>query len=237
MRHWADRLLDPRDPAGANRAAAEFSRLLGPALVERRTGPRDDLLSALAHAEVDGERLGDADVLSHVRLLFAVGATTTSHAMGNMLSLLLRRPALLERARVEPPLRAAIVHEALRFEPPVANLPRLATGPLCIGGEEVPPGAMLLLGLAAANRDPRVFADPDRFDPDRPPQDVLTFGFGVKFCPGSHLARRELLTALEAVLERLPGLRLVDEEGADPAGGTLRHPSALHAAWDRPAPR
>ena len=170
-------------------------------------------------------------MLSHVRLLFAVGATTTSHALGNLLSVLLRRPALAERARREPALRAAIVHELLRFEPPVANLPRLATGPLAIAGVEIPPGTMLLLGLAAANRDPRVFPDPDRFDPERPIEDVLTFGFGVKFCPGSHLARRELLTALDAVLERLPGLRLVDEEGAEPEGGTLRHPRALRVVW------
>lgn len=235
MRRWADQLLNPRDAAGAAAAAAEFTNLLAPILAERRTAPRDDLLSALAHAEIEGERLRDDDVLSHVRLLFAVGATTTSHAMGNLLSALLRRPGLLERARREPPLRAAVVHELLRWDPPVANLPRLASRPLRIAGEDVPENTLLLLGLASANRDPRVFPDPDRFDPERPPQDVLTFGFGVKFCPGSHLARRELLTALDAVLERLPGLRLVGEDGASPEGGALRHPRALHAAWDAPA--
>jgi cytochrome P450 len=176
-------------------------------------------------------------VLSHVRLLFAVGATTTSHAMGNLLSTLLRRPALAERARREPSLRVGLVHELLRFEPPVANLPRIASQPVRVAGTDVPPNTLLLLSLAAANRDPRVFAAPDRFDPERPEQDVLTFGFGVKFCPGSHLARRELLTALDAVLERLPGLRLVDETGADPQGSTLRHPQALHAVWDAPGPR
>ena len=232
MRHWADQLLNPRDPAGAAAAAREFTDLLGPILAARRENPREDLLSALAHAVIDGERLSDEDVLSHVRLLFAVGATTTSHAMGNLLSTLLARPELLERARSEPALRPGLVHELLRFEPPVANLPRLSSRPLRVSGEEVPPGTLLLLGLACANRDPRVFADPDRYDPDRPPQDVLTFGFGVKYCPGAHLARRELLTALDAVLERLPGLRLVRDDGAAPEGGTLRHPRALHAAWD-----
>lgn len=232
MRRWADQLLNPRDPAGASAASAEFTNLLAPILAERRAEPRDDLLSALAHAEIEGERLRDEEVLSHVRLLFAVGATTTSHAMGNLLSALLRRPGLLARARRETALRAAVVHELLRWDPPVANLPRLASQPLRIAGEDVPEGTLLLLGLASANRDPRVFADADRFDPDRAAQDVLTFGFGVKFCPGSHLARRELLTALDAVLERLPGLHLVDEDGAAPEGGTLRHPRALRAAWD-----
>jgi len=232
MRRWADQLLNPRDPAGAAAASAEFTRLLAPILAERRVEPRDDLVSALAHAEIEGERLRDDDVLSHVRLLFAVGATTTSHAMGNLLATLLAQPGLVERARHEPALRAAIVHELLRCEGPVATLPRLASQPLRIGGAAVPAGTLLLLGLASANRDPRVFADPDRFAPERPAQDIMTFGFGVKFCPGSHLARRELLTALDAVLERLPGLRLVDREGAAPEGGTLRHPRALRVAWD-----
>lgn len=232
MRHWADQLLNPRDPRGAASAAREFTELLSPILAARRAEPREDLLSALAHAEIDGERLSDDDVLSHVRLLFAVGATTTSHAMGNLLSTLLARPELLERARREPALRPALVHELLRFEPPVANLPRLASRPLRVAGDDVPPGTLLLLSLACANRDPALFPDPDRYDPDRAPQDVLTFGFGVKYCPGAHLARRELLTALDAVLERLPGLRLVRDAGAAPEGGTLRHPRALHAAWD-----
>lgn len=232
MRHWADQLLNPRDPAGAAAAAREFTALLGPILAARRVEPREDLLSALAHAVLDGERLSDDDVLAHVRLLFAVGATTTSHAMGNLLSTLLARPDLLERARHEPALRPALVHELLRFEPPVANLPRLASRPLRLSGVEVPPGTLLLLGLACANRDPQVFADPDRYDPERPVQDVLTFGFGVKYCPGAHLARRELLTALDALLERLPGLRLVRADGAAPEGGTLRHPRALHVVWE-----
>jgi cytochrome P450 len=78
--------------------------------------------------------------------------------------------------------------------------------------------------------------EPDHFDPDRAPQDVLTFGFGVKYCPGAHLARRELLTALDAVIERLPGLRLVRDDGAAPEGGTLRHPRALHVAWQARSP-
>ncbi|MEW6270945.1 MAG: cytochrome P450, partial [Thermodesulfobacteriota bacterium] len=217
MRRWADRMLSyPRDPQGALAAAAEFSRVLAPLLAERRAEPRDDLVSALAHAELEGQRLADDDVLSHVRLLFAVGATTTSHAMGNLLATLLERPELLERARREPALRAGLVHEMLRFEGPLATLPRLVTRDATIGGVAVPGGSVLLLGLASANRDPRVFDEPDRFAPERAPQDVLTFGFGVKFCPGSHLARRELLTALDAVLERLPGLRLVERTGAAP---------------------
>lgn len=236
MRRWADQLLNPRDPVGARAAAAEFTHLLAPILAERHATPQDDLLSALAHAAIDGERLGDEEVLSHVRLLFAVGATTTSHALGNLLSVLLHRPDLMAEARREPPLRAALVHELLRYEPPVANLPRFASRPLQIAGVEIPANTPLLLGLAAANRDPRLFDEPDRFDPHRPDQDILTFGFGVKFCPGSHLARRELLTVLDAVLDRLPALHLTNATGSTPEGGTLRHPRALHVSWSVPAP-
>jgi len=232
MRRWADAMLSyPRDPAGAIAAAEELSALLRPLLGQRRAEPRDDLLSALAHADLAGERLSDDDVLSHVRLLFAVGATTTSHAMGNLLATLLDRPELLERARQEPGIRAALIHESLRWEGPLATLPRVAPAAARVAGEDVPAGTVLLLGLASANRDEARWGDPDQFDPARPVQDVVTFGFGSKFCPGSHLARRELLTALDAVLERLPGLRLVDRDGSAPEGGVLRRPRALRVAW------
>jgi cytochrome P450 len=233
MRRWADGMLSyPRDPTSAVAAAAELSGILRPLVAERRAAPGDDLLSALAHAEVDGERLAEEEILAQVRLLFAVGATTTSHAMGNLFATLLDRPALLERARAEPSLLPGIVHELLRWEGPLATLPRWAPERLRIAGEDVPGGTLLLLGIAAANRDPRRFSDPERFDPERPPQDVVTFGFGVKFCPGSHLARRELLTALEIVLERLPGLRLADGARSEPRGGVLRKPESLAVAWD-----
>src|SRR5262249_23436343 len=141
-------------------------------------------------------------------------------------------PEALDRARREPAIRAGIVHELLRWEGPLPTLPRWALAPTQVAGEEIPARTLLLLALASANRDPRVFANPDEFDPDRPVEEIVTFGFGVKFCPGSHLARRELLTALDVVLERLPGLRLVDRAGARPEGRVLRPTPALHVAWD-----
>jgi len=233
MRRWADTMLSyPSDPYGAVEAAKEFSEQLEPLLEERRERPGDDLLSELAAAEMGGETLTDDEVCSTVRLLFAVGATTTSHAMGNMLSALLQRPELFEQAHTDEALRAGVVHELLRWEGPLATLPRLAAKDARFAGVDIPAGTTMLFGLASANRDPRVVTDADTFDPKRPPKDILTFGFGAKFCPGSHLARRELLTGLTAALERLPGLRLVDPEGSEPRGGVLRHPDALHCAWD-----
>ncbi len=232
MRAWADAMLTfQSDPEGAVRAAEEFSAILQPLLDERRAEPRDDLLSALLAAEVDGEVLDDAEVCSTVRLMFTVGATTTSHALGNALSALLHRPDLLDPARGDERLRAGIVHELLRWDGPVATLPRLAPLGARFGDQELAPGTLLLFGIAAANRDPRAWSHPDDFDPTREPQDIVTFGFGQKFCPGSHLARREMLTALGVVLERLPGLALADPTGALPVGGVLRHPTALHVTW------
>jgi cytochrome P450 len=233
MRRWADKMLSfPTDPEGARAAAREFSTQLGPLLAQRRAEPREDLLSELAIAEVEGERLSDEEIFATIRLLFAVGATTTSHAMGNLLWTLLGRRELLDAARTDAGLRARIVHELLRFEGPLGVLPRYAPHDTDFAGASIPGGTVLLFGIASANRDPRVFADPDRFDPDRPPGEIVTFGFGRKFCPGSHLARRELLTALGVVLERLPGLHLTQASGCEPRGATLRHPEALHVAWD-----
>lgn len=233
MREWADKMLNyPADPDGAVAAAKEFSVQLGPLLEERREKPGDDLLSVLAATELEGEKLSDGEICATIRLMFAVGATTTSHAMANMLWALLERPELLERAREVEGLRPSIVHELLRWEGPLPTLPRLASKDARFAGTNIPAGTIMLFGLASSNRDPRVFEDPDTFDPERIPEDILTFGFGPKFCPGSHLARRELLTALTVVLERLPGLRLSDPEGSQPRGGVLRHPDALHVAWD-----
>jgi cytochrome P450 len=233
MRTWADRMLTyPSDPKGAVGAARAFSAVLEPLLDARRAAPEQDLLSALLAAEVDGEALDSEEVCSTVRLMFSVGATTTSHALGNMLSALLARPELLERARADEPWRAGIVHELLRWDGPLATLPRLAPLGAQFGDETFPPGTLLLFGIASANRDPRVWDDPDRFDPTRDPQEIVTFGFGQKFCPGSHLARRQLLTALGVLLDRLPGLRPADPHGASPVGGVLRHPTALQVAWD-----
>ncbi|MGH7823109.1 MAG: cytochrome P450, partial [Candidatus Binatia bacterium] len=234
-RAWARALLGyPADPQSALAASREVTRALEPLVEERRSAPRDDVLSHLLSAEHKGLRLTDEEVFSHVRLLFAVGATTTSDAMSSLFRALLTEPGLLDRARSDPAIRPRIVQESLRLEPPVASLPRLASGGE-IAGTEVPPGSFVIAGIAAANRDPEVYPDPDRFDPDREGPDVLTFGSGSKFCPGAQLGRRQLLAALEVVLERLPGLRLV--EAAEPSGAILRSVARLRVKWDPPASR
>ena len=230
QRRWALQMLSfPVDPDGALAAADAVTEFLMPALEERRREPRDDVLSRLLNAEHEGVRLTDFEVVSHVRLLYAVGATTTSDSMSSLFWTLLTHPDLLDRARREPDLRPRIVHELLRWEPPVALLPRVAPRGGEIAGVPIPEGGILLAAIASANRDETVFDDPDRFDPDRDEGEVLTFGFGNKFCPGSHLARRQLLAALDVVLERLPNLRLVAAD--PPSGGILRRTEHLEVCW------
>ena len=235
QREWALAILsEPSNPEGARRAADELSGVISPVVAERRNDPGSDVISQLVTGEFQGIRLSDEEVHSHVRLLFAVGATTTSDALSNLLWTLLHRPELVDRVRHEPEIRPAVVRELLRWEPPVPLLPRMALRDGMIGGVHIPAGSMLLAGIASANRDPDRFDRPDTFDIDRPDADVLTFGFGVKFCPGTHMAKQQLLAALDVILERLPGLRLAaDDSGAEPSGCNLRSVSSLQCEWDR----
>ena len=219
----------PWSPDEAVAAGMEVTRFIEPVLDERRRHPGDDVLSHLLSAEFKGTRLTEAEVVSHIRLLYAVGATTTSDAMSSLFWTLLTQPGLLERARREPAVRGCIVEELLRWEPPVAILPRMAARGGVVGGVTVPDGTLILAALSAANRAPEVFADADCFDPDRDTSEALTFGYGSKHCPGAHLGYQQLRAGLDVILERLPRLRLV--EASKPSGAILRAVPRLRVAW------
>jgi cytochrome P450 len=150
--------------------------------------------------------------------------------MSSLFWALLTQPGVLDAARDEPESRPLIVNELLRCEPAVPILPRRAALGGEIAGTEIPEGARVLAGIAGANREPERFPDPDRFDPRRSPTEVMTFGFGSKFCPGMHLARQQLSVALDVALERLPGLQLV--EAAEPQGAVLRSSPSVTATWE-----
>jgi cytochrome P450 len=220
----------PVSPAEALDAVREVRRWIEPAIDARRRNPGDDVLSHLLGTEFKSKRLTEQEVLAHVLLLYAVGATTTSDAMSSLFWILLSEPGLLERAREDPACRPRIVRELLRYEPAVAILPRMVANGGTLGGFDVPPGTFVLAALAAANRDPEMFADPDRFDVERDAPETLTFGFGSKHCPGSHLGKGQLEVALDAVIDRLPGLRLI--EASEPSGSILRSVERLEVAWD-----
>src|SRR5262249_2485259 len=161
QRRWALQMLSfPVDPDAALAAADAVTDFLMPALEERRREPRDDVLSYLLHAEHDGVRFTDFEVISHVRLLYAVGATTTSDSMSNLFWRLLMHRGLLARARGGREPRPRLVQELLGGEPPVALLPRLAPLGGEIAGVTIPEGGILLAAIASANRDEAVFAEP-----------------------------------------------------------------------------
>ncbi len=126
-------------------------------------------------------------------------------------------------------MRAA-AEEAIRLDPPTAWIPRLNPSDVVWHDIPIPAGAPMFLGIMAANRDPAVYDDPDRFDVRRHPTTVMTFGYGLHFCLGAHLARAELETALQIILERLPDLRLAEDDGVRITGSIhhlLRGPNRL----------
>lgn len=220
-----DLFLFPWNPEKATRAWSAFRDYLAPIVRDRRERPGRDLLSALVQAELEGERLADDEIFSFLGILYPAGADTAFKAIASMMAAVLSERALFERARAEPRICAAIADETLRWEAPVALLPRRAARDSKLGGHAIATGDPMLLGITAANRDPAVFADPDRFDPDRRQlEKSLVFGHGPHFCLGAQLARAELRIALGALAERLPGMRLENPDDVETTGAILRGP-------------
>ena len=177
----------------------------------RRRAPKDDLVSALVTAEVDGERLERDDLLVNLLLVLVAGNETTRNLIGNGTLALLRNPDEIQRLRDDPALLNGAVDELLRFDSPVQLDGRVAREPVELRGKRISPGQRVLCLLGAANRDPQAFPDPDRLDVGRSAANHLSFGRGIHYCLGSPLARLEALVAFEALLPRLGGLRLAEE--------------------------
>ena len=212
---WVQGLFDyPFDPAHALKSADEIGRFLLPIIHARRVQPREDLISRLALAEVEGQRLSDEDILAFVKLLFPAGADTTYLTLGSMMNAVLGDERLAARLRADTSLIPAAVEESLRLFGAVCLLPRYTETGARVGDVDIPPDSWLLFGVRPAGRDAAVYPDPERFDLGRHPQRLVTFGGMPHFCLGVHLARAELCTSLELLLARLPGLRL--REGPTP---------------------
>lgn len=228
LKRWGDGLIDfPWDPEGAQRASREFTAYLTPLIESRRKSPGEDLLSSLATIEIEGERLEDEEIFSFLRLLFPAGADTTYRGLGSLFYAVLTHEAIWERVRADPDRVPAVVQEALRWEPPTALLPRFAPQDVKWGDTEIPGGSEVLFGITSANRDPQIFSQPDRFDPERSERESLVFGHGQHFCLGSHLARREMEVSLRVLAERLPDLALETPSATRIEGTVLRGPTAL----------
>jgi cytochrome P450 len=223
FKEWSDKIVEnlgegmggtPIDPVRAKERAevsremdAYFSRLLD----ERMREPRDDLLTQLVSAERDGDRLTRGEMLTMLSVLLIAGNETTRNLIGNIVIQLLAHPGELARLRADPGLVPMAVNEVLRFDSSVQSTVRRATRPTEIGSEKIAQGDAVLTWLGSANRDESVFENADRFDITRDPNHHLSFGFGVHYCMGSHLARLEARVALDELLKRTRSFERTDD--------------------------
>ncbi|MFA1542408.1 cytochrome P450 [Actinomadura monticuli] len=211
----------------AVRAAVEFSDYLRGLARTRRDEPRDDLITALAQVADEDDRLTEDELIGTCVLLLNAGHEATVNATGNGWWSLFRNPGELERLRADASLIPTAVEELLRYDTPAPMFERWVLEDITVGGVDIPRGAEVALQFASANRDPDVFADPNRFDLSRDPNPHITFGLGVHYCLGAPLARIELAESFGAVLRAAPDLRLSEEPKWKP-GFVLRGLQALY---------
>src|ERR1700736_1948922 len=208
--------------------SATLKDYFGEILAERRRVPQDDLISTLAESEIDGERMSDDEIFAFLLLILPAGVETTYRASGNLLVAMLTEPSLLDTVRADRGMLRGAIEEALRWEPPISTVVRVARRDCELGGIAIPSGTNVSVSVAAASRDPARYPDPDRFDPTRTNIAHLTFGAGPHVCLGMPLARMETTVAINALLDRLPDLHL-DPTAPDPSinGVAFRSPAAL----------
>ena len=193
----------------------------------RRTSPRDDLVTALVQAEVDEHKLTDDDILGFCALLLIAGNETTTNLLGNAATVLAAHPDPRAQIVADMSLLPNAIEEVLRFEGPVPTLTRTTTTDVEIGGHTISAGEKVMLLLAAANRDPRVFDDADRFDIHRVARKHIAFGSGIHFCMGANLARLEARIAFEELLSRFPEYRVTSDTLSYFNTPSIRGPKAL----------
>jgi cholest-4-en-3-one 26-monooxygenase len=235
---WSDDLMrglgqDDPDRLTAMMAAFEgYTTYMAGVIADRRASPTDDLTSILVHAEVDGDRFDDATLVHETLLILIGGDETTRHVItGGLYQLLLDRrrwDALLADRSLLP----GAIEEMLRWVSPIKNMARTTTCDVELRGRQIRSGQKVLLLYPSANRDEEQFRDPFTFDITRTPNEHVAFGFGPHFCLGNSLARLELRVLFEQLLERLPGIRLVDRDEPDhrPANFVSGY-EAMKVAW------
>jgi len=196
--------------ADARRAAAEFAAYVEQLATDRAARPGEDLLSDLVQARDGSDRLSAHELVATAVLLLNAGHEASVNGFGNGLHSWLTAPDRPAVDVTDPSARARLVEEFLRHDSPLHLFERTAKEPATVAGVELQPGDKVAALLGAANRDPAVFADPDRFDPTRDPNPHLAFGAGIHFCIGAPLARLELEVSLRTLLARHPALEVVE---------------------------
>lgn len=226
LRRWSARIVTfDRSAESAEALAGDVAEFIGyvRALLDaKRRDPADDLLSALA-APSGSDRLSDLELVSMTFGLIFSGHETTTHLLGNGTLSLLDQPGQLALLRADPALMPHAVEEILRYDGPVEIRRRLATADVDVGGRRIRRGDVVLLALAAANRDPAYFTHPEKLDVSRTANPHLSFGRGIHGCMGAVLARLEAEAALAALLRRMPDLA-----PAVPRAELVWRPSGLH---------
>lgn len=193
----------------------------------------NDLISRLINAEYEGRALDDHEVTTFVRSLLPAAGETTTRTFSSVMTLLLERPELLERVRNDRSLIGKLIDETVRYEPVATFKVRQASKDVEIGGVMVAKGSMVQCMVISANRDDEVFDNPDAFDLDRKARPALGFGFGPHMCIGQFVAKVELNSAINGILDLFPNIRLDPDMPAPKiAGAQLRGAKTVHAIWD-----
>lgn len=215
-------------------AIAKLKDYLTAVVHNRRENPREgDFISMIATAEVDGEHLPDNVVISFFRQLMNAGGDTSYNGFSSVMCALLTHPDQFERVKADRTLVPRAIEEGLRWNSPVVTISRTPKAPVELAGVTINPGDYVGVVLSAANRDPAVFPEPDRFDIDRGSRGHTAFGLGSHICIGQHLARLEMVTAMNVLLDRLPKLRADDRQPAPEVSGfSLRGPQSLFVRFD-----
>jgi cytochrome P450 len=183
---------------------------------QRRAAPKDDLLTRLVQAEVEGERLTQDELLGFFQLLLSAGHETTTNLINNAILCLIENPGQLARLRAEPRLLASAIEEILRYRSPVQAMFRMSKRDIPLHGQVIPAGKMVMAMIGSANRDPLKFRDAEHFDITRDPNPHIAFGHGIHFCIGAPLSRLEARIALSSFLERVKGFELASDAPWEP---------------------
>jgi cytochrome P450 family 109 len=189
----------------------ELSLYFADLLQQRRKTPREDLITSLSNAQIDGEQLSDREIIDFCILLLLAGQETTKNLIANAILCFTDHPDAMQKLIREPALMPAAIEEVVRYLPPAWFVLRLTTKEIELSGQRIPAHKPVMAWLAAANRDPEQFPDPNRFDIQRTPNRHIGFGHGIHFCVGAPLARVEAQIVLPMLLQQLKGLQRVKD--------------------------
>jgi cytochrome P450 len=219
FRAWSEGIIQvlnalrtPEQNAQLETAGAALDAFFAEAMADRRAHPKDDLITDMVQLQAAGAQLSDVEVSVNLQGLLVGGNLTTTDLIGNGVLAFLTHPQELAKLRADPKLIAAAVEEILRWDPPITMTGRVASCPMQIRDRAVAPRESLISVLRAANRDPTVFEDPERFDITRKHAPHMAFGGGAHICIGAPLARMEGQAALWKLFARFPDLKLAPQE-------------------------